>query len=91
MRDTIINGVLRERWDDTLRTVTTCDAEGQTTRPYTDAENAAVKRADLATATALAQAIVWMVPAILRIAKAARKALRLALDEASPDAVEWHG
>ena len=49
---------------------------------------AAVKRADLATATALAQVIVWMVPAILRIAKASRKALRLALDDTTSDTTD---
>ena len=47
---------------------------------------AAVKRADLGTTTALAQVVVWAVPAILRIARASRKALRLALDATTPDA-----
>lgn len=49
------NGVLREEWDDSTRTYTEYDENGQVTssRPYTEAENAA---ADAAVAAEQAQA-----------------------------------
>ena len=55
MNDTYIGGVLRERRDDTARTVTTYNAAGAllTSRPYTTAENAA---ADAAAAALAARA-----------------------------------
>ena len=67
MRDTVINGVLRERWDDAVRTVTTW-SDGQTfTRPYTATENAAADAAiasratlaDLADRVARIEAKLW--------------------------------
>lgn len=57
MHDTYLNGVLRERADDTTRTVTTYDDAGQVTgtRPYTDEENAAAdERAAAVTRAAVA-------------------------------------
>lgn len=58
IRETYIDGVLRERWDDTTRTYTAWDASGvqTSTRPYTAAENAAAdaSAAALAASTNLA-------------------------------------
>lgn len=53
--ENFINGVLRERWNDTTRTYTAWNASGvqTSTRPYTTAENTA---ADAAAATALLSA-----------------------------------
>lgn len=44
-----------------------------------------VKRADVTTLAALAQIVVWMVPACLRTARAARKALRIAAQITTTD------
>ena len=54
IHETFTNGVLRERRDDTTRTVTTYDESGQVTgaRPYTTAENAAADAAAAQTALA---------------------------------------
>ena len=46
---------------------------------------AAVKRADITTLAMVAQIIVWMVPACLRTARAARKALRIAAQLTTAD------
>ena len=60
IHETFTNGILRERRDDTTRTVTTYDTAGQVaeTRPYTAQENAdADERAAVETRAAVAVAL----------------------------------
>lgn len=45
----------------------------------------ALKSSDVTDLTGLARIVLWMVPASLRTARAARKALRLALGDTTPD------
>ena len=83
--DTYLNGVLRERADDTTRTVTTYDDAGQVTssRPYTDEENAAADAAEQARAAdAAARARAELADAIL-------DATAALMEDAHTDGAAW--
>lgn len=88
IHETFTNGVLRERRDDTARTVTTYGPTGQvtSTRPYTTAENAAADAAEAADAeraaaeakAATRHAEAWYVATVLATAAASWALLTIA-------------
>ena len=83
--DTYLNGVLRERADDTTRIVSTYGPTGQVTntRPYTTAENTA---ADASSAASAAQAAAR---ARADLADAVLDATAALMDDAHTDGAAW--
>jgi len=85
IHETFTNGVLRERRDDTARTVTTYGPTGQvtSTRPYTTAENAA------ADARAAASAAQDAARARDELADAVLDATAALMEDAHTDGAAW--